>query len=125
MSPGDRVAVYRNLNRPGFFSIKALEGQNKGRVIGYAPSVEIERVTFKVSEASRQRVLRERCRNVHAWAIGSLVAWGEIRDVAGMRPVTYQPYVKECFFRRDTGAPIVTASRCVLQGSNVFVVMEP
>lgn len=118
---GQKVAVYRNLNKPGLFSIKALEGVNKGKVIGYSPSVEIAGVTFKVSEASRQRVLRDKQRNVHAFAVGTLVACTDPVDVAGMTAATYQPYTCGSFFIRDTGLPVSTANRCVLQGANAFI----
>ena len=121
MQIGDQVAVYRNLNKPGLFSIKALSGPNKGKVVGYAASVQLANVTFKVSEASRQRVLSKRQREVHAWAIGTLTAYGDAQDVSGMHAVTYQPYVSETFFYRHDGAPIKAAPMCILQGADAFV----
>ncbi len=49
-----RVFVYFNLHRK-CLSVKALEGERKGRVIAHAKAVELVGVTFKVSEAGRQR----------------------------------------------------------------------
>lgn len=66
-----RVRVYYNLNR-AVWSIKAMEGEFKGRVIGYASSVVLSYAHTVVSEAGRQRVLREQRKNVHAYIDGQL-----------------------------------------------------
>lgn len=66
-----RVRVYYNLNR-AVWSIKAMEGEFKGKVIGYADSVVLSDAHTVVSEAGRQRVLRERRKNVHAYIDGQL-----------------------------------------------------
>jgi hypothetical protein len=68
-----KVFVYFNLHRK-LFSIKALEGPHKGRVIGHAHTVALRDVTAKVSEAGRQRVLAEQKKNVHAGMVGTLDA---------------------------------------------------
>jgi len=67
MSPGDKVFIYRNL-RDKCWSIRSLKTR---RVIGYASSIALDDVTFSVSEAGRQRVIREGRKNVHAGAIGT------------------------------------------------------
>lgn len=69
-----RVAVYFNLHRK-CFSIRAMEGPAKGRVVAHADDVILGRVSFRVSEAGRQRVIRERRKNVHAFVEGELKAW--------------------------------------------------
>lgn len=66
-----RVRVYYNLSR-SVWSIKAMEGEFKGKVIGYAHSVLLRDAHTVVSEASRQRVLREQRKNVHAYIDGQL-----------------------------------------------------
>jgi hypothetical protein len=68
-----KVFVYFNLHRK-VFSIKALEGPSKGRVIGHAHTVALRDVTAKVSQAGRERVLREQKKNVHAGMVGELDA---------------------------------------------------
>lgn len=68
-----KVFVYFNLHRK-VFSIKALEGPSKGRVIGHAHTVALRDVTAKVSQAGRARVLREQKKNVHAGMVGTLDA---------------------------------------------------
>ena len=96
-----RVFVYFNLHRK-CFSIKALEGPNKGRVIAHRDKVLIYAGTFKVSEAGRQRVLRERKKNVHAGVVGiwddsdtDHISIDRINTIG--RPVTYNPYKYSTF----------------------------
>jgi hypothetical protein len=76
-----KVFVYFNLHKR-VFSVKALEGKDKGRVIGHRTMLAIDSPVFKVSEAGRQRVVRERRKNVHAGVVGS---------------VLYNPYVFSSF----------------------------
>lgn len=68
-----KVRIYRNLNRPSLFSIVALSGEHKGKVLGYAPVVGISNVDLKVSEKQRHSVLEKQVRTVHAFAEGNLV----------------------------------------------------
>lgn len=100
---GDRIRVYRNLNLPGMYSIRALSGPNKGKVLGYAPAVAMSDVTFRVSEKGRQTVLAKRERHVHAFAEGDYVtAADQIPDhlsATDRNTVTYRPFVAGHFFR--------------------------
>lgn len=91
-----KVFVYWNLHR-GQWSVKALEGPDKGRVIARQPAVLLKNVEGKVSEAGRQRVLREGRKNVHAGMVGTLVdpigkhnVIDLLRDWIGDK-VTYNP----------------------------------
>jgi hypothetical protein len=56
-----KVFAYRNLHRQ-CWSVKALEGPLKGRVIYHANDLTLGWCDFKVSQAGRQRVLREQKR---------------------------------------------------------------
>jgi hypothetical protein len=68
-----RVMCYFNLHKM-VWSVKALEGEHRGRVIGHAKRVTLNNVTQRVSEAGRQRVIREKKKNVHAGMVGTLAA---------------------------------------------------
>ena len=59
-----RVFIYYNLHRR-CWSVKALEGENKGTVIAHCESALLSGCVMKVSEKGRQRVLREKKKNVH------------------------------------------------------------
>lgn len=68
--PGQRVKVYRNLHRQGQFSIMDAA---TGLVLGHGPVVLLSDAKYYVSEAGRQRVLRENKKYVHAWVEGTFV----------------------------------------------------
>jgi hypothetical protein len=92
-----KVFVYFNLHKR-VFSVKALEGAEKGRVIGHRTSLAIYSPTFKVSEAGRQRVVRERRKNVHAGVVGFLTApYDWTKELVEWTPVLYNPYVFSSF----------------------------
>lgn len=114
-----RVFVYYNLHRH-LWSIKALEGPNKGRVIGHSEQVCLLDCEFKVSEAGRQRVLRERRKNVHAGVVGRLAdaPCPQSGDTTG---VTYNPYRYATFVEVGSETPIAAAPRAWLDTRKVFV----
>ena len=96
------MEVYRNLNRTldqGAWSVRSCA---TGRVILYATQVELRDVVCRVSEAQRQRVLREGRRNVHAVLRGVLVAYDHGRGAPrGWTRIHYDPLRAGCF---TTGA---------------------
>lgn len=116
-----KVFVYFNLHKK-LFSIKALEGPNKGRVVGHSNCITLKDVQFKVSEAGRQRVLRERKKNVHAGVVGH---WnGELAmDIVHrcITSVTYNPYKYDSFVYKDNESPIQKASQAFLTNRRIFV----
>jgi hypothetical protein len=122
-----KVFIYFNLHRK-CWSIKALEGENKGRVMAHARSFEAHNVTFKVSEAGRQRVIREQRKNVHAGIVGDLwdfvPVWLQAhkldKAIEGGAPVSYNPYKGASFFRRDTGDNISRALGVIAVGREVM-----
>ena len=119
-----RVRVYRNLNKPEFYSILAMEGEDKGKVIGYARSVLLENCQLVASEKSRQRVLREKRKNVHAFCQGIIVDASEmVQTLDGTEcAITYNPYKMGSFFRRDDDSPFTDGcTQALLQGSDVYI----
>lgn len=128
--------VYRNLHN-GKYSIQARTGKFKGKVIGHADAVIMESVDFKVSENGRQRVLKEKKKNVHAFVEGDLLAVRGISEFNNSRimysvpawplsvyrgdGVTYNPYKYNSFVYSDTKAPIASASRVVLDNQGIHL----
>ncbi len=96
-----RVKVYRNLkhgrNAPPLYSV-----QHKGKVIARVHQLLLSNATFHVNENGRQRVLREKRKNVHAYVIGDwtdeLGAFG-IDETGPNLParITYNPYLAGTF----------------------------
>jgi len=123
--------IYRNINRR-IYSIRALEGEHKGLIVGYAPVIEVKDASFYVSEAGRQRVLEQQTKNVHAGIVGEIVGcrWYEPRkdgvqfdqielhDVGGTK-VTYNPYLYDSFVEVETKNPVAKADRVYIEDRNV------
>ena len=96
-----KVFVYKNLHATRqnggitVYSVKALDGPDKGRVIARSSHVLLEDVRPKVSQAGRRRVLREGRKNVHAGLVGNLVGLTN-RPFHG-EVITYNPYMYDGF----------------------------
>jgi hypothetical protein len=115
-----RVFVYWNLHRK-MWSVKALEGPDKGRVVlrTHGPVV-LRDVTAKVSEAGRQRVLREGKKNVHAGIVGEWIT-GDSADLdVSARLVTYNPRKYETFVYQDDETPFQGADLAVMTNKRVY-----
>jgi hypothetical protein len=110
---GIRAVVYRNLHK-GCWSVKSTA---TGRVVAHRDEVWVEGATFKVSSAGRARVLRERCKNVHAGVVGTVFFRGN-RNIAGSGVrVRYNPYDTETFVREGDGTPVHHAELVYLSGN--------
>ncbi len=117
-----KVFVYFNLHKK-CFSIKALEGAMKGRVIAHRDSVLLFDAKFKVSEAGRQRVLKEQRKNVHAGVEGH---WTDsdhdgatIKTIAtNGSAITYNPYKYGTFVHKFGEHPIGLARLVALTVSD-------
>lgn len=116
-----KVFVYFNLHKK-LFSIKALEGPSKGRVIGHEEYILLKDATFKVSEAGRQRVLREKRKNVHAGVVGDWSGITGLDIVSRCKvPVTYNPYKYKSFVNKDTETPIQNAGYAYLSNKKILI----
>lgn len=95
-----RVFVYFNLHKK-LWSVKALEGADKGRVIAHKRMLTLANATPRVSEKGRQRVLQERRKNVHAGIVGDWDVVGEDINLPADRKylgrLYYNPYYVKAF----------------------------
>jgi hypothetical protein len=111
-----RVSVHFNLHNK-LWSVTALEGPSKGRVIEHATSVYITDCEARVSEMQRQRVIANRCRSVHAKIIGTLSEAPS--DLSQYQTFSYNPYRAPGF---TCGAQIWTrADSCAFVGREAKV----
>ena len=113
--------IYRNLNRKGYvYSLKAMEGPHKGRVVALATAITVVDARFVVSDAGRERARKEGQRNVHAGVVGNVVniqqhtkrlphpikvAETFVRKANGTS-VTYDTWKYDTFVRRDDEQPV-------------------
>ena len=115
---GKPVRIYRNLNN---FRMSLQVKQGKSWiVVGHVTEAVIQSVTFKVQESGRQRVLRDRQKNVHAWGQGTLVAQCDDAILATI-DLAYDPYQNTSFVQRGTSHPIVACQYLVVRNNQVFV----
>ena len=114
------VFVYYNLHRK-LWSIKCLDaGPNKGKVVAHRTEVVLESPKPKVSEAGRQRVLKEKQKNVHAGLVG---VWRDRKVLlAEGDNITYNPYKYDTFVYADTKAPFTGASIAMMLNREVIVI---
>ncbi len=114
-----KVFVYWNIHG-GLWSIKALEGPQRGRVVLRSDRVLLSNATGKVSEAGRQRVLREKRKNVHAGIVGELVHSGGEGYFPGQE-VTYNPYKYEAFVYKGSEEVYKGSQMAYMENKKVLV----
>ena len=120
-----KVYVYFNLHKK-LYSIKALEGPNKGRVVAHARRVNLEDVRFHINEQGRDRVRQTGRKEVHAGLVGYLESLepgaGRLTDAAeeydravppvkSGRRIIYNPHKYDGFVDRQDLAPITHSAR--------------
>ena len=117
-----RVYVYRNLHR-NCWSIR-----QGGIVRVHAHFLSLTRARFHVSEAGRQRVIREQRKNVHAGISGIIGARKDwfVRNGCELSEVIYDPYTMPTFRYEDTGQSIERADRVFFNtfGKQLEVLVE-
>lgn len=111
-----KVDIYFNLHK------KVLSVRHKGRVIHHSNYVKILNPTFVVSEAGRQRVLKEKRKNVHAFVRGELASLDNNpkESAADLQTITYNPYKYSSFVKKSDETPISTASEAHIFGRHIL-----
>ena len=101
------VEVYRNLHK-NCWSVR----DSKTRlVIGHVDYIHLQNATLVVRPAGREKVLREKRKNVHAFIKGTVAACPKNTDA---KQITYNPYRNESFVLQSTGEPITHADHVYL-----------
>ena len=93
LKDGTEVKIYRNLSKktnsvminvPNFF------GQKRWIVVGYIDEIRLDNAQFIVGEKTRQKVIREKKKYVHAFVKGN---WRSSWKLSGdHEQVYYNPY---------------------------------
>lgn len=112
-----KVFVYRNLHK-NCWSIK-----QDGLVKAHSESVHLKDCDFIVSQAGRDRVLKEKRKNVHAGIKGILTyhnSDSSIRQNENKKEVTYNPYKYNSFVDKATGMKVAEANMVVMEPRNVY-----
>lgn len=90
---GKKVIVHFNLNNHKW-SIK-----HKGKLMAIMDHVTIIPERIHINEKARQRVIKEKCRNLHAWFIGTVVDFKDRSSRKSLKsPISYNPYRSRYFY---------------------------
>lgn len=117
-----RVMVYRNLHYKDEVTWSG-KSMKLGQVMFHLPVVLMQDCKFKVSQKGRERVLRERKKNVHAGVVGTLCPFTvEVWSDPWVR-VKYNPYTGPTFIRADNGEPIFEARKVLIDETGVRVLV--
>lgn len=111
-----KVFCYRNLNRKGV--VWSVKSTKSGLVVDRAKTVYLSNVDLVVSEAGRQRVLRQKRKNVHAGTRGVRLKSAP-RGVKWQR-ASYNPYKGPSFILAD-GSPICSVRYAKLNKFGLWV----
>lgn len=92
-----QVKIYKNLHN-GLFSV-----MQNGLVVAHVESFVMNNVSFKVNESGRQRVLKEKKKNVHAFIVGTLQNVNNvlIESLNNISAISYNPYKSSNFYFKD------------------------
>lgn len=134
INPNLRTYVYRNLRR------NCLSLMQQQLVVGYAEAVLLSDVEFRVRLSGRQKVLEQKQKNVHAFAIGKLDSdqldpsgvisgqyleknyWSLVTERSvSLTTVSYNPYRFGYFFNVETLEPVITGKRALVTTKAIYL----
>lgn len=116
-----RVHVYRNLHRK-CLSVKSAE---TGVIIAYVQTIALADARFRVSEAGRERVIKERRKNVHAWIEGTWLRDHRTPSIKGCRRVFYDPYRIGAFIEQGSSKPCVSSPSAFVTIYGAYIPADP
>ena len=106
-----RVYVYFNFHK------KCWSVRQEGKVIEHTNAVFLKDCRYLVGQAGREKVLREKKKNVHAGVAGYSVEY-----VVGIpeesKEITYNPYKHKTFVIKDSEKPVTHSDYAVLTCGN-------
>jgi hypothetical protein len=106
--------IYRNLHT-GNFSVKF-----RGRVVSHLEVCIAKDVEFKVSVKGRERVRKEKRKNVHATIACNSVVNTSRLDLNNYDEIYYNPYTTDTFIDKE-GAPIYRAEEVLCQDNKIYI----
>ena len=113
---GQQVRVYFNLHKKMLSVQTKQNGQWK--LAGHAENVYLHNVAFKVSEAGRQRVIKNKRKNVHAYIIGHFTDGFKSLELDPFLTVRYNPYEMDKFQCQNKN--ISSAKTVIINGRHVY-----
>lgn len=110
-----KVRVYRNLNKD---CLSVQEKTEKGwRVKRWVDSIPLKNVIFKVYESGRNKVLKDKRKNVHAYIEGE----DTTQSFQYNRIVSYNPYKYNHFYDVVTQSPVAKQNFAFVTTKGIFI----
>jgi hypothetical protein len=115
-----KVRVYFNFHKKLFSVQEKINGSWK--VVQHTKELYLRNATFKVSESGRQKVLKEKRKNVHAFIIGE--RWPFIPKAFVYRDqVSYNPYAGPNFMVKTENKPLDCAKYVTIVDNKVIALI--
>lgn len=111
-----RHFCYFNLHKFVF----SVRNQKTRLVEHHSNTVILSDCKLKVSQKGRERVLKEKRKNVHAGIEGVLCGFETSHDLNEFVELTYNPYKYSGFVVKATGEAVAGASLIVLKDKRIF-----
>ncbi len=106
--------LYRNLHTQNF-SIKF-----RGKVIAHEDCVILKDTEFKVSDIGRDRVRREKRKNVHATVAAKFWSRTTPQNLDKYSEIFYNPYYTD-YFQDENGVRINKAESVLCQNNKIYI----
>ena len=107
---------YFNLHKFVF----SVRNQKTKLVERHSNTVVLNDCKFKVSQKGRERVLKEKRKNVHAGVEGTLCGFENTHNLEEFVELTYNPYKYSSFVIKSTGETVDGAKIIVLKDKRIF-----
>lgn len=115
---GTLVDCYRNLHKQCW----SVRDAKTRKVIAHVDTISLTDAVFRVGQAGRERVLREKRKNVHAYVRGMV---SEPFEGEEFQPVSYNPYTAGTFVMAPFGTPVYAAEKVTLLPNGRLVAQSP
>ena len=117
-----KVRIYYNFHKKLFSVQEKVNGSWK--VVEYTKEIFLRNATFKVSEAGRQRVLKEKRKNVHAFILGERFPFIP-KSFVYRDEISYNPYKGPNFMVVSEDKPLDKAKYVtILNGKVIALIPE-
>ena len=114
-----KVEVYKNLHKDTW----SIRDQSTGRVVDHSDHVLIKDAKFVVQKGGRNRVLKEKRKNVHAFVRGVIKDLPRVTTFetpCNVR-VKYEHYRANHFYKVDTEEPVEVAPIVVMDTHGAWI----
>ena len=117
--------IYRNLRNKCFSVLKYNEEKKGYRLFAHINRAILTDVDSKVYESGRQKVLKEKQKNVHAFMLAKYyVPIPEDRHVLFSEEIYYNPYEQNTFTEGKSGSVFTGCEFALLNNSKAYIISK-